>query len=138
MGAKFTLYFCFFVFIGLILYLSWLPSPDIGDVLPFPTWLRQWTNKNMNLRTAVPFLFLGLIAELFLTGKKAGNAGRLWALVLLVSIVSIAEIGQLWLPKRHFDWGDIGYGIAGSLLGMVSAHVSCRIIYRFKKNNTAQ
>ena len=122
----------------LVFLLSWLPSPDIGDALPFPAWLRKWTNDNMNLRTAVPFLFLGWIAELFLSKKKAGNAARLWTLVLLVSIVSIAEIGQLWLPKRHFDWGDIGYGIAGSLLGMASAQVSCRIIYRFIKNNASQ
>jgi hypothetical protein len=133
---KLNIYIFFFgvVVICTVLYLSWLPNPNIGDVLPFPIWLRKWTNDKMNLRTAVPFLILGFFSELFLNGKNGGNIYRVWALILLLSIVSIAEIGQLLLPKRHFDWGDIGYGLLGSITGMFVGFCSLQLIQWVKKN----
>lgn len=37
----------------------------------------------------------------------------------LVAIVTLAEAGQLLLPLRHFDWGDIGWGAVGAAVGLV-------------------
>jgi hypothetical protein len=39
----------------------------------------------------------------------------------LVSIAFIAEAGQLGLPDRHFDWGDIAWGTAGTLAGTTAS-----------------
>ncbi|MFN8352799.1 MAG: hypothetical protein U0Y10_00005, partial [Spirosomataceae bacterium] len=43
---------------------------------------------------------------------------RLGYWLLLLGIVIVAELGQLMLPQRHPDWGDIGWGALGSTLGM--------------------
>lgn len=115
---------CACIGIFFVFYFSWLPDPDIGKTLPFPTWFNKWTDAHANLRTAVPFIFLGAFAELMI--KKNQNRNRVGALVLLTAVVFIAEIGQLVLPKRHFDWEDVGYGIVGASLGMI-------LLYTIKK-----
>lgn len=124
------------VFVGvlLVLLLSWLPSPDIGDVLPFPTGLKKWINDNMNLRTAVPFIFLGIFAAIIISSLPQRMIACFWALLLLLAVVILAETGQLLLPKRHFDWGDIGYGLLGSITGMLVGFFSFQLIQWVTKN----
>lgn len=107
--------------IGLVFWLSWLPNPDIGDVLPVPSWLRHWINVNGNFRTAIPFLFLGFFAEFILYQQHEGWKYRGGALLVLVGVVIIAEVGQLWLPRRHFGWWDIVYGGLGAAGGIYFA-----------------
>ena len=125
-----------FLFVGLgliglsVLVLSWLPNPDIGNVLPVPGVLRQWVNANGNLRTAVPLLLLGGLVEGLLPAAQSSWHNRLWAWVALLVLVVLAEIGQLWLPKRHFDWGDIGYGVVGAAVGMGIVFVFKKILQR--------
>lgn len=111
-----------FILVGLgVLLLSWLPNPDVGNVLPVPAVIRQWVNANSNLRTAVPFVLLGMLGEGLLPRHRSNLMARLKMGGVLLLLVVIAELGQLWLPKRHFDWGDIGYGALGIILGMVVA-----------------
>lgn len=118
----------------LVFWLSWLPSPEIGNVLPFPDWLKIWTNKNMNLRTAVPFVFLGFLAEIAVQRLPQKNLGRVLAFFILLIVVSVAEVGQIWLPKRHFDWGDIAYGIMGSAFGMSLSYCIFMATQRFRNH----
>ncbi|MFD2573286.1 hypothetical protein ACFSUS_21775 [Spirosoma soli] len=112
-----------FLLLGVIIvfYFSWIPEPRLGLSKSLPGWISRWTDNdaNMNLRTAIPFVFLGLVAASWLLKAK-----RLWywwvsAWLGLVTIVVIAEAGQLLLPRRHFDWGDIAWGAAGSAAGML-------------------
>lgn len=108
--------------IAIVFYLSWLPNPDIGFQAYFPRWLGRWTNANVNVRTAVPFVFLGLIAEFIYTDSpRSPWKRRLFIIAILITIVSLAEIGQLFLPHRHFDLGDIGWGFAGAVSGITAA-----------------
>lgn len=110
-----------FVAIGvlLIFYMSWLPNPDIGNLPLFPGWLGSWINTYGNLRTAVPFLFLGIFSEIYLKSKPENNwTMRLVTFLILFLVVIIAETGQLIIPKRHFDLADIGWGVFGSATGM--------------------
>lgn len=107
------------VLVGIgVLLLSWLPNPDVGNVLPVPAAIRQWVNANGNLRTAVPFVLLGMLGEGLLPPHRSNLMARLKMGGVFLLLVVIAELGQLWLPKRHFDWGDIGYGALGTAVGM--------------------
>lgn len=109
--------------IYLVFYLSWLSNPDVGDVLPTPTWISQWVNANGNIRTAVPFIFLGGLAELGLCTEKNKSIGRGWVGLGLLAVVTMAEVGQLWIPQRHFDVWDIVCGGLGTILGMIMTNV---------------
>jgi len=108
--------------IAIVFYLSWLPDPDIGFKPFFPKWLGKWTNDNVNIRTAVPFVFLGLIGDFSYTDNSI-QPWRRRAIILttLTIIVFLAELGQLTLPMRHFDPGDIFWGIAGAMIGISGA-----------------
>lgn len=73
----------------------------------------------MNIRTAIPFVFLGGISAIWLI--ITNRTWPIWiaAWISLIAIVTIAEAGQLLLPLRHFDWGDIGWGAAGAAAGLL-------------------
>jgi hypothetical protein len=125
-----------FILAGILLvfYFSWLPSPDISIQPYLPKWLGSWTNQNDNLRTAVPFVFLGLTGELILFNNRSIWYRRTLVLFSLVLIVTLAELGQLFLPKRHFDLWDIFWGMAGALGGMILGATCKRILNRPYKN----
>jgi len=114
----------------LIFYFSWLPDPDIGLKPYFPGWLGQWTNKNPNLRTAVPFVFVGFVSELLLNNHYSAWFKRTLLFLGLTIIVTFAELGQLLLPLRHFDIRDIAWGALGSALGIVSGFLIKKLKYR--------
>lgn len=100
-----------------VLYLSWLPSPDFGTHWYFPSWLATWTNIHGQLRTAVPFVFLGVLSEL-MWNSSGQMKKRLALLLVFFVVVTVAEAGQLYLPGRYFDWADIGLGTAGGAVGL--------------------
>lgn len=114
---------------ALVFYLSWLPNPDFKAHWYFPSWLTQWTNKHGQLRTAVPFILLGFIIEFFLTSRTQVQQRLLIWLGLLL-IVTLAEVGQLFLPNRHFDWMDIFYGGAGAALGMIGSNQLAKLFQK--------
>ena len=116
---KYILKFCCFFLLISVFYFSWLPNPEIGSKSYFPKAIGHWINYYGNLRTAVPFALLGGLGEFFI--KKNGTRPRLVLLGLLLLIVTVAELGQLVLPKRHFDWADIGWGAVGSVVGIAVA-----------------
>lgn len=78
----------------------------------------------MNIRAAVPFVLLGLLGGLWVVYTK--QPWYFWILVWLglVFIVMLAEAGQLFLPLRHFDWGDVLWGASGALAGITSTTVT--------------
>ncbi|GAB3545425.1 VanZ family protein [Spirosoma fluminis] len=73
----------------------------------------------MNTRTAVPFALLGILGGIALLRKSPEWYWWLivWAFSVLIALV--AELGQLILPLRHFDWGDVCWGALGAGSGMV-------------------
>ena len=121
--------------IFLVFYFSWLPNPDIGYKSYFPEWLGQWTNANANLRTAVPFLFLGTIAEIWFYDGR--NVLKKRTLIFLAAslVVTAAEVGQLFLPKRTFDLRDIGWGIAGTVAGILIGSAFRFIYQRYNRES---
>lgn len=106
--------------IGIVFYLSWLPQPRLSAHWFMPGWLGKWTDAsgNENLRTAVPFLFLGGFSGLWLVVKNKPFRNWVIAFALLLLVATIAELGQLLLPQRTCDVGDILWGAAGSFAGL--------------------
>jgi hypothetical protein len=109
---------CLLTVVGVfaIFFFSWLPRPDLASYKLLPDWLSSWTdnNNNMNVRTAVPFFLLGLTVGIWLI--IAEQTWNVWFLawLALTGTALIAELGQLFLPKRHFDWGDVIWGGTGA------------------------
>ena len=109
--------------IALVFYLSWVPNPDMALVWFVPGWIAHWTDARSNgdIRTAVPFVFLGLITGVWLFRSQKPAVWWFVTLLGLTGIAVIAEVGQLALPHRHFSWADIRWGGIGSLLGLLVA-----------------
>ena len=115
--------FCFLIIagIGVVFYFSWIPQPDFRALWFIPGWLARWCNTHDTLRTAIPFIFLGLLSGFWLA---ATNRSWYWWLIAWLSflmVVIIAETGQLFLPQRVFDWRDIVWGSVGTLSGLLAA-----------------
>ena len=110
-----------------VFYFSWLPNPDIGKESYFPKWLGEWTNKNGNLRTAIPFVFLGLLLEYEFVKLSGHWKMRVILLILLLEMVVIAEVGQLFLSRRHFDPVDIVWGFLGSITGLFAGYMAKKV-----------
>ncbi|WP_020605119.1 hypothetical protein [Spirosoma spitsbergense] len=106
---------------SIVFYFSWLPKPNLGTYRILPDWLSHWTdvNDNMNVRTAVPFFIMGVSSGYWLSSTGQAWINWFWLWLLLIAVVSIAEAGQLLLPLRHFDWGDIAWGSAGAFIGLL-------------------
>ena len=105
---------------GLVLYLSWQPHPQMATDWFIPRWVAAWADENRNdtIRTAVPFVALGWLLGGWLALQN--RPWRQWPLAwaALLALVTLAEVGQLFLASRSFDLGDIGWGAAGALLGL--------------------
>ncbi|GAB3928076.1 VanZ family protein [Larkinella terrae] len=119
--------------VALVFYLSWRPSPMMEQVWFIPDWLGRWTDKQSNgdLRTAVPFVFLGGLTGLWLLQTKSPRLWWFFAFIGLTIVAVIAEVGQLMLPHRYFKWQDILWGSAGTVIGLISASLAWLVIKRF-------
>lgn len=120
---------------GLVLYLSWQPQPQMAAVWFIPKWLATWADENRNdtFRTAIPFVALGWLAGGWLA--KENSPWRHWLLAwsVLIGLVIVAEVGQLFLTKRSFDLGDIGWGTTGALLGLGTMAALLNLYARSRK-----
>jgi len=112
--------------IVIVFYFSWLSDPGFRSETYLPEWLLNWSNHYYNLRTAVPFLALGFLLEVYnennTLNKKKYN--EKWSfiknMVIATMIVVIAEGGQFLIQKRSPDMMDVFYGVVGSLMGALS------------------
>lgn len=113
-----------------VFVLSWLPSPRLAEQVPMPGLVAKWVDSHAheNLRTAVPFLLLGLVDGLRMLGRDAGRRAWIRSWLCLVLLALVAEAGQLPLPKRRFDLMDVLYGAAGGMLGLMLAALAATLV----------
>jgi len=116
------------IFMISVFYFSWLSSPQLANSGLLPEWLILWADapENENLRTAIPFVFLGIISGTVLLQKSKSFKKWINCWLLLLALVLVAELGQLFLPLRSFDIEDIGWGALGSAFGLVITFVLSR------------
>ncbi len=136
--GRFLFYFILLLGVLFIFYLSWLADPKMGQVLIIPKWLSQWAdvNKNSTIRTAVPFLILGVLVGGRLMVMRSTNKNWINSWLVLLAVVLTAELGQLLLPRRSFDPNDLFWGAIGSGVGMLPFYFMHRL---FAKNqNTSK
>jgi glycopeptide antibiotics resistance protein len=100
------------VFVTCILFFSWLPHPSFRNLPFFPNWLANWTDKYGNLRTAIPFVPLSFFLKITIQ-KSYGIT-----LSLCLFLATVAELGQILLPFRSFDFGDILFALIGCIVGL--------------------
>jgi len=118
----------------LVFFFSWLPSPRLGEQVQMPDWLEAFCNKYDNLRTAVPMVFMGAFGAWWI---EVNGAGHKWVWIFLAActlVVVVAELGQLLLPQRSFDWLDILFGIAGTCIGLFTGGMVCRLVRKVRGN----
>lgn len=134
--SKSTLIFVIAIILGsvLILYLSWISSPVIGSSILVPDFVSIWadTFRFQNKRTAVPLFGLSIVLGLFLVFKKANIIWWLVTWVFLFSLVILAELGQLFVPYRIFDIGDIKWGCLGATTGICTVFLPF-LMFKLKK-----
>ncbi len=105
---------------GAVFYFSWLPQPQLATQVPMPGFFAAWVDAatHQNLRTAVPFLLWGLAAGFGLRQRQA--PARAWVVqgLLMTGVACLAELGQLFIPARTCDAGDVGWAAAGAAAGL--------------------
>ena len=123
-----------FAGIALVFYLSWLPQPKLSLTWFIPDWLATWADSgnNATIRTGVPFIFLGIVTGAWLSLKNYAWYIWLAAWFGLMVVVIFAEVGQLFLPHRSFDWWDVAWGVAGAIVGLIIFFTTATIVYFIK------
>ena len=138
---RFLLLTFLLLFVVGILYYSWIPSPSLASENYLPLWLRNWSNIYFNLRTAVPFVGLGFLLEVwtFIAPKKQSRKkinSRIVNIIIAVITVSVAETGQFFITSRHPDSMDLLFGIMGSVLGIFLFDVT-KLLFKISSTKNA-
>ena len=125
----------FFIFLFLsifcVFYFSWLPNPSFKNQSYLPLFIVKWSDEFVRLRTAVPFVLIGFCLNYLLIKSQYA---RWKGLFISLIIVSVAEIGQFFLPHRFPDFMDVVFAQLGSLLGMKLLACYNKIIQFFQVN----
>ncbi|WP_460953263.1 VanZ family protein [Spirosoma litoris] len=122
---------------ALILYLSWQPNYHFKHIWFIPGWVSRWTDVHAhgNIRTAIPFVFMGLVAGFLPTSTPRSLFNWLVLWLILIGIVTLAEIGQLLIPSRYPSVEDIGWGSVGAFVGLGTAFIVVSGIRKLKSQN---
>lgn len=96
--------------------LDWIPLPLGNAADRFP-----------RLRTGLPFIPLGFIVGAWIYHRAGNRRHWLSGWGILIGVVVVAELGQILLPKRVFDWRDIAWGAIGAFLGLVISKPVCNL-----------
>ncbi len=131
------LYLLLFLGVVFVLYLSWQPNYDFRHLWFMPAWLTRWTDDhaNGNLRTAVPFVFMGFTGGILPTSHPRPIYRWFMIWLILVAVVVIAEAGQLLIPTRFFSFEDIGWGAVGAFAGLCTGVLTRLILEKTRLLN---
>jgi len=105
--------------VGVVAYFSLRASPNLSDIAWLPRGITRWLDSpaGSNIRTGIPFLFLGLISFLVRPGSLLS---RIFIPVLFLLPLAV-ELAQFFLPRRCPDVRDVLWAWAGGSLGILIA-----------------
>jgi hypothetical protein len=108
-----------------VFYYSWLPYSNLKTESYLPLMIINWSSEYVNLRTAVPFVAIGYLIEVWIAVSIQSNTENqffpgLKALTIAAFLVCTAEAGQFFIADRHPDFMDVFFGISGSICGSFS------------------
>jgi VanZ family protein len=114
----------------LVFYFSWVADPAMVAIKWLPVGVAKWADRHDTLRTGVALVPLGLLVGILLVvgGRLRRDWWRGW--FAMAGVVVMAEVGQLFTPRRVFDLKDILWGIAGAAVGLAIARAG-QWVYRF-------
>ncbi|MFV5690304.1 hypothetical protein ACM55M_16960 [Flavobacterium sp. ZT3R25] len=142
MSKKIVLFLLFFV-IATVFYFSWLSNPSLESETYLPKWLLNWSNDYYNLRTAIPFVFVGFLLEAYTEHMSSNrinhnkNSNFMQNIGIATIIVCIAEGGQFLVQKRNPDLMDVFFGILGSFIGGLGYYL-VNTVMNFKRLRNAK
>ena len=96
--------------------LAWMPSPDVRDLKILPTELGIWFDTRDFERNVIGGFVLQLaVSALAFAWFRGKGFVRLLGIASVISFVvfALAEGVQVFLPRRSFDWMDIGAALLG-------------------------
>ncbi len=96
--------------------LAWMPTPDVRDLRLLPDSVGRWLDTHDFERNALGGIALQLGSLVAFAAWRVGSTPVRLAGITSVSsllVFSLAEMIQLSLPMRHFDWMDIGAALIG-------------------------
>lgn len=108
--------------LALMTFFALRTSPFMQELPWLPGWLSAWADRHWVLRSFVGFFAFGLLWFVIVSVRPAHAA----ALALFGTAV---EVAQIWIPRRVFDWKDIGASILGVLAAWLVV-VAAGIVFR--------
>lgn len=124
-----------------VFYYSWLSDPSLESETYIPQWILKWSNEYYNLRTAVPFVALGFLLEVYTNRQSSYNRNPnknlsfMQNLGISAIIAFIAEGGQFLIKSRNPDIMDVYFAIVGSLIGGLGYNLFSVLINSKKGKN---
>jgi glycopeptide antibiotics resistance protein len=80
-------------------------------------WLFDWVERTPGADKLGHFVLIGAMAFLLNIALRARQAGPvLLGSLLVFAIFTAEEFSQLFIPHRHFDWGDLAANVLGIAL----------------------
>ncbi|MDQ3187142.1 MAG: VanZ family protein [Pseudomonadota bacterium] len=106
------------------LYPGDFTTPDAGGVKNFLTDWRLFTSRGDLLGNLALFFPLGMAGILFFSHSLSAAIRVAWLLLLAFVFSFSLQIAQVWLPSRSAALADVIWNMAGTVLGMATAHVT--------------
>jgi hypothetical protein len=103
----------------LVLVLSWVPDSRMGRLPFMPGWLGDWLDSGGGVNTMRTGLAMAVAAALIHLAGASRDGRR--SVALAAALLLAAEGGQLFLDSRQASLGDVGWGLAGCVLGVACA-----------------
>jgi VanZ family protein len=90
-------------------------------------WLFDWIERTPGSDKVGHFVLIGAMAFFLNIALHARRAGPvLLGSVLVFAVFAVEETSQLFIPRRHFDWGDLTADVLGIALADWLARVAVR------------
>src|SRR4051794_38482904 len=83
---KKTILFALLTISLLVFYYSWLPDPNMRSEAYLPKWILDWSNKNYNLRTGVPFVPFGYFLAAYSQTTNSDNTEKNTNLIFIQNL----------------------------------------------------